>query len=74
MHIAPIVLRALLIGTLAVSPTAWAEDYDCCIDTLYKIEPENLRRQVALMAMMAYFVAEMPEALPRLAPSKPRAH
>jgi carboxypeptidase Q len=41
-------------------------------DTLDKVEPDNLRRQVALMAMMAYFLAEMPEALPRLPPSKPR--
>jgi carboxypeptidase Q len=43
-------------------------------DTLDKIEPDNLRRQVALMAMMAYFLAEMPEALPRLPPSQPRVH
>ena len=42
-------------------------------DTLDKIEPDNIRRQVALMAMMAYFIAEMPEGLPRLAPSMPRA-
>ena len=42
-------------------------------DTLDKIDPDNIRRQVALMAMMAYFVADMPDALPRLPPSKPRA-
>ena len=41
-------------------------------DTLDKIDPDNIRRQVALMAMMAYFVAEMPEALARLPPSNPR--
>jgi len=41
-------------------------------DTLDKVDPENIRRQVAVLAMMAYFVAELPDALPRLPPSKPR--
>jgi carboxypeptidase Q len=40
-------------------------------DTLDKIEPDNIRRQVAVLAMMAYFLAEMPEALPRLPIAKP---
>jgi Zn-dependent M28 family amino/carboxypeptidase len=35
-------------------------------DTLDKIDPENIRRQVAVLAMMAYFIAETPEPLPRL--------
>jgi len=30
-------------------------------DTLDKIKPENLRRQVATMAVLAYYLAEMPE-------------
>jgi carboxypeptidase Q len=35
-------------------------------DTLDKIDPDNIRRQVAVLAMMAYFTAEMPDPLPRL--------
>ncbi|WP_029921227.1 M20/M25/M40 family metallo-hydrolase [Nevskia soli] len=35
-------------------------------DTLDKIKPENLRRQVATMAVLAYYLAEMPEPLPRV--------
>ena len=40
-------------------------------DTLDKIDPDNIRRQVAVLAMMAYFTAEMPDPLPRLPASKP---
>jgi carboxypeptidase Q len=35
-------------------------------DTLDKVKPEYLRRQVATMAVLAYYLAEMPEALPRV--------
>jgi carboxypeptidase Q len=35
-------------------------------DTLDKVDPENIRRQVAVLAMLAYFIAEMPEPLARL--------
>ncbi len=34
-------------------------------DTLDKVEPENLRSQVATLAVLAYFLAELPEPLPR---------
>jgi carboxypeptidase Q len=62
------------VPTLApiVDTRTYFDYHHSAADTLDKIEPENIRRQVALMAMMAYFVAEMPEALPRLSPSKPR--
>jgi carboxypeptidase Q len=62
------------VPTLApiVDTRTYFDYHHSAADTLDKIEPENIRRQVALMAMMAYFVAEMPEALPRLPPSKPR--
>jgi hypothetical protein len=33
-------------------------------DTLDKVDPDNLRRQVATMAVLAYYLAEMPESLP----------
>ncbi|MBL6749229.1 MAG: M20/M25/M40 family metallo-hydrolase [Nevskia sp.] len=35
-------------------------------DTLDKVEPDNIRRQVAVLAVLAYYLAEMPEPLPRL--------
>jgi hypothetical protein len=34
-------------------------------DTLDKVEPHNLRSQVAAMAVLAYYLAELPEQLPR---------
>jgi carboxypeptidase Q len=62
------------VPTLApiVDTRTYFDYHHSAADTLDKIEPDNIRRQVALMAMMAYFVAEMPEALPRLPASKPR--
>ena len=67
-------LDAAGVPTLApiVDTRTYFDYHHSAADTLDKIEPDNIRRQVALMAMMAYFVAEMPEALPRLPPSKPR--
>lgn len=35
-------------------------------DTLDKIDPDTLRRQVAVMAVLAYTLAEMPEPLPQV--------
>jgi carboxypeptidase Q len=62
------------VPTLApiVDSRTYFDYHHSAADTLDKIEPDNIRRQVALMAMMAYFVAEMPEALPRLPLSTPR--
>jgi carboxypeptidase Q len=39
-------------------------------DTLDKVKPENLRRQVAVLAVLAYYLADLPEPLPRV-PVKP---
>ncbi|MFI4979737.1 MAG: M20/M25/M40 family metallo-hydrolase [Nevskiales bacterium] len=39
-------------------------------DTLDKVKPDNLRRQVATMAVLAYYLAEMPEPLPRVPVAK----
>lgn len=36
-------------------------------DTLDKVDPDNLRRQVATLAVLAYRLAEMPQELPRKA-------
>jgi carboxypeptidase Q len=35
-------------------------------DTLDKIQPDDIRRQVAVLAMLAYYLADSPEVLPRL--------
>ncbi|MEA3173327.1 MAG: carboxypeptidase [Gammaproteobacteria bacterium] len=35
-------------------------------DTLDKVQAEDIRRQVAVLAVLAYYLAEMPEVLPRL--------
>ena len=42
-------------------------------DTLDKIQPEDIRRQVAVLAMMAYYLAESPDMLPRLSVA-PKPH
>jgi carboxypeptidase Q len=34
-------------------------------DTLDKVDPQNFKSQVATMAVLAYFLAELPEPLPR---------
>ncbi|HEX3602903.1 MAG TPA: M28 family peptidase [Steroidobacteraceae bacterium] len=62
------------VPTLApiVDTRTYFDYHHSAADTLDKIDPENIRRQAAVMAMMAYFVAEMPEPLPRLPPSQPR--
>lgn len=35
-------------------------------DTLDKVKPDNLRRQVAVMAVLAWYLADLPEPLPRI--------
>jgi carboxypeptidase Q len=35
-------------------------------DTLDKVDPQNLRTQVATMAVLAYYLAQLPEPLPRV--------
>ena len=67
-------LDAAGVPTLApiVDSRTYFDYHHSAADTLDKIDPDNIRRQAAVMAMMAYFVAEMPEALPRLPPSQPR--
>ncbi len=61
------------VPTLApiVDTRTYFDYHHSAADTLDKIDPDNLRRQVAILAMMAYFTAEMPDPLPRLPLSKP---
>jgi carboxypeptidase Q len=35
-------------------------------DTLDKVDPQNLRTQVATMAVLAYYLAQLPDSLPRV--------
>jgi carboxypeptidase Q len=61
------------VPTLApiVDTRTYFDYHHTAADTLDKVEPENIRRQVAVLAMLAYFVADLPEALPRLTTVKP---
>jgi hypothetical protein len=67
-------LDAAGVPTLSpiVDTRTYFDYHHSAADTLDKVEPDNIRRQVAVLAMMAYFVAELPDPLPRLPPSKPR--
>lgn len=61
------------VPTLApvVDTRTYFDYHHTAADTLDKVDPENIRRQVAVLAMMAYFAAESAEPLPRLPVSKP---
>jgi carboxypeptidase Q len=56
-------------GVPGFEPTVDARHYfdyhHTAADTLDKVDPENLRTQVATMAVLAYFLADSPEPLPR---------
>ncbi len=58
-------------GVPGFAPTVDARHYfdyhHTAADTLDKVDPESLRSQVATMAVLAYFLADMPEPLPRFA-------
>jgi carboxypeptidase Q len=61
------------VPTLApiVDTRAYFDYHHSPADTLDKIQPENIRRQVAVLAVMAYYLADMPGDLPRLPAAKP---
>ena len=56
-------------GVPGFSPLVDARHYfdyhHTAADTLDKVEPQNLNSQVATMAVLAYYLAELPEPLPR---------
>ena len=58
-----------VMGVPGFSPLVDARSYfsyhHTAADTLDKVEPQSLQSQVATMAVLAYFLAEMPEPLPR---------
>ena len=58
-----------VMGVPGFSPLVDAQTYfhyhHTAADTLDKVEPASLQSQVATMAVLAYFLAEMPQPLPR---------
>ena len=56
-----------LIG-LWQDTTHYFDYHHSAADTLDKVDPEKLRRNVAAMALLAYMLAESEEPLPRLEP------
>jgi carboxypeptidase Q len=56
-------------GVPGFSPLVDARHYfdyhHTAADTLDKVDPQNLRTQIATMAVLAYYLAELPEPLPR---------
>jgi carboxypeptidase Q len=55
------------VPTLApiVDTRTYFDYHHSAADTLDKVDPDNIRRQVAVLAMMAYFLADMQDPLPR---------
>ena len=63
--IAPLTERGVPSLSLVVAPEKYFWYHHTNGDTLDKVDPEELARCVAAMAVMAYVVADMPETLPR---------
>jgi hypothetical protein len=55
--------------SVSVDPTHYFDIHHSAADTLDKIDPEALAKDTAAIAVVAYGLAEMPEPLPRPAPS-----
>ena len=62
-------------GTPGFSPLVDARHYfdyhHTAADTLDKVDPQNLKSQVATMAVLAYYLAQLPEPLPRIPAHSP---
>lgn len=63
--IGPMMRRGMPGMGLNVEPTRYFWYHHTDADTLDKLDPEELARCVAAMAVMAYVVADLPETLPR---------
>ena len=59
-----------LLG-LSVDATHYFDWHHSAADTLDKVKPEELASGAAAVAVMAYVLADMPEALPRPEPARP---
>jgi hypothetical protein len=57
-----------LLGLL-LDPTRYFDYHHSPADTLDKVDPAELARGTAALAVMAYALAEMPDVLPRLEPA-----
>lgn len=67
--IAPMRAHGVPLMGLAVDPEKYFWYHHTDADTMDKLDPDELARCVAAMAVMAYVVAERPEPLPRDAPA-----
>ena len=63
--IGPMMERGMPGMGLNVEPTEYFWYHHTDADTLDKLDPEEVARCVAAMAVMAYVVADLPEPLPR---------
>jgi carboxypeptidase Q len=66
--IGPMMERGMPGMGLNVEPTEYFWYHHTDADTLDKLDPEEVARCVATMAVMAYVVADLPEPLPREKP------
>ncbi len=63
--IGPIMAEGVPGAGLVVDGTEYFWYHHTAADTLDKLDPHEVQRCVAAMAILAYVVAEMPERLPR---------
>ena len=61
----PLALAGVPIMELTVDNSRYFWYHHSAADTVDKVNPKELARCVAAMAVMAYIVADMPAALPR---------
>jgi Zn-dependent M28 family amino/carboxypeptidase len=70
--ISPLAAAAVPFVTVHPDPTHYFDIHHSAADTLDKIDPQNLAKNAAAIAVVAYALAEMPQPLPRPAPQPPR--
>ena len=56
------------MSLLVQDPAGYPLTHHTPADTLYKIDPLEMKKQVAVLAMLTWYLAEMPEQLKRLPP------
>jgi carboxypeptidase Q len=71
--IGPMGAAAVPFVVVHPDPTHYFDIHHSAADTLDKIDPWNLAKNAAAVAVVAYSIAEMPDPLPRPAPQQPRA-
>jgi len=64
--ITPLQMRGVPGFSPLVDRRHYFDIHHTAADTLDKVDPRELRAQVAVMAVLAYYLAELPEPLPRV--------